>query len=78
MTKVTELRPANDLLGMEEDLFAVKALANAISLITVAPQDAIQRNAADTLFQIARQIGVHADALKAQWEAALKETKGAA
>jgi hypothetical protein len=36
----------------------------------------IERGIADTLWQIARQIENHADALKEQWEAALQKHIG--
>jgi hypothetical protein len=80
MTKVVELQPMgadSNLLDMEEDLRAVKGLAFAINLIASSDGDNIQRGAANALWQIARQIENHADALREQWEAALEKHKGA-
>jgi hypothetical protein len=77
MSEVVELRPTGDLLGMEEDLRAVKGLAFAISLIASSGGDSIQRGAANALWQIAHQIENHADALTEQWKAALEKHKGA-
>jgi hypothetical protein len=77
MSEVVELRAMGNLLDMEEDLRAVKGLAFAINLIASSGGDNIQRRAADALWQIARQIENHADALREQWEAALEKHKGA-
>jgi hypothetical protein len=70
MSEVVELRPTGNLLDMEENLRAVKGLAFAINLIASSDGDNIQRGAANALWQIARQIENHADALREQWEAA--------
>jgi hypothetical protein len=65
----------SNLLDMEEDLWAVKGLAFAINLIASSGGDSIQRGAANALWQIARQIENHADALREQWEAALNKQR---
>jgi hypothetical protein len=79
MSDVVELRPAGsarDLLHMEEDLRAVKRLAFAVNLITSSNDGMyISRGAADALWQLARSIEDHADALIEQWEAALNKQR---
>jgi hypothetical protein len=77
MTKIAELRPAKadgNLLDMEEDLSAVKSLAFAVNLISCSENGP----EFDALWQIARQIENHADALKEKWEAARKKLASAA
>jgi hypothetical protein len=62
---------------MEEDLLAVKCLAFGINLIASSDRGIfIERGVADALWQIARQIGVHADALKGAMGGGAKETAG--
>jgi hypothetical protein len=76
-SEVVELRPtksAHDLLDVEDDLLAVKRLAFAVNLITSSDRGMyIETGVADALWQLARQIEDHADALIERWEAALKK-----